>query len=149
MFPDYFGGGADIGYSEGPLSKEEKTAIRRAERREWLRNMWRKFIVVLPLLFIVASLVSAFQYNDVLNLNVQDIASRSVSAGAAVPETRDFKYILEHTALNDIKYSSRLMILYIAIFLLAEAAFIMMAIKEYLQDLVGLTEMDLIRRYKL
>jgi hypothetical protein len=31
----------------------------------------------------------------------------------------------------------------------AEAAFIMMAIKEYLQDLVGLSEMDLIRGRRL
>lgn len=41
--------------------------------------------------------------------------------------------------------SSLLMLLYLSIFLTAEAAFIMMAVKEYLQDLVGLTEMDLIR----
>jgi hypothetical protein len=36
------------------------------------------------------------------------------------------------------------MVLYLAIFLLAEAAFVLMAIKEYLQDLIGLEEMDLI-----
>ena len=37
-----------------------------------------------------------------------------------------------------------LMLYYVAIFLSAEAAFILMAIKEYLQDLVGLTETDVI-----
>ena len=37
------------------------------------------------------------------------------------------------------------MILYVGIFLTAEAAFILMAIKEYLQDLVGLTDVDLIQ----
>ena len=34
------------------------------------------------------------------------------------------------------------MLYYVAIFLSAEAAFILMAIKEYLQDLVGLTKTD-------
>jgi hypothetical protein len=37
------------------------------------------------------------------------------------------------------------MLFYIAIFTCAEAAFILMAIKEYLQDLVGLSELELIR----
>jgi hypothetical protein len=33
---------------------------------------------------------------------------------------------------------------YVAIFVSAEAAFILMALKEYLQDLIGATEADLI-----
>ena len=37
-----------------------------------------------------------------------------------------------------------LMFLYLGIFLFAEAAFILMALKEYLQDLVKLSEQDLI-----
>jgi hypothetical protein len=47
-----------------------------------------------------------------------------------------------------IPYSNTLMVLYIATFLTAEACFILMAIKEYLQDLIGLTEKDLITRNK-
>jgi hypothetical protein len=47
-----------------------------------------------------------------------------------------------------ITYANTLMVLYIATFLTAEACFILMAIKEYLQDLMRLTEMDLITRNK-
>ena len=38
-----------------------------------------------------------------------------------------------------------LLALYLGIFVFAESAFIVMAIKEYLQDLVRLSEIDLIR----
>lgn len=161
MFPEYFGreeaepskiysyavGGAtseeelkELRLKEERLRKHEEW---RASRRRLIGNTWRTFIVLLPIIFIAASLVSIFQYNDVLILNVKEITQSA--ANSTTDRITDFKYILEHTDLNDIKYSSRLMILYIAIFLMAEAAFIMMAIKEYLQDLVGLTEMDLIR----
>jgi hypothetical protein len=45
----------------------------------------------------------------------------------------------------DIPYAQELMFCYMLIFLCAEGAFILMAIKEHLQDLIGLSEMDLIR----
>ena len=41
--------------------------------------------------------------------------------------------------------STGLLALYLGIFVFAESAFIVMAIKEYLQDLVRLAEIDLIR----
>ena len=55
-----------------------------------------------------------------------------------------FKEILANTDLNDIPFGSRLLLIYIGIFLTAEAAFVLMAIKEYLQDLLGLTDVNLI-----
>jgi hypothetical protein len=160
MFPEYFGREKTpavntLSYTYGPeVTKEaveewfKKEEARREEElqtentRRFVKTLWRRTIVLLPLIFIAASLVAIFQYNDVLILNVREIAFRSGDANSA---TRSFESILKETNLNDIKYSSRLMILYVAIFLTAEAAFIMMAIKEYLQDLVGLTEMDLIK----
>ena len=111
-----------------------------------LKNLTRTLINLLPLLFIAASIVSVFQYNDVLNLSVSKIVSQRLMNNLGGPT--DLEYILKTTSLNEIWYSSRLMILYISIFLTAEAAFIMMAIKEYLQDLVGLTEMDLISGHR-
>jgi len=112
---------------------------------------WRGFVLALPLVFIAASLVLVFQYNEVLNATVGTIQSRvQEQSPSTLPRpNRDINDILAKTDLNDIPYSSGLMILYIAIFLTAEAAFIMMAIKEYLQDLVGLSEMDLIRGYRI
>jgi hypothetical protein len=140
MFPEYF--------------ERKPGDLRITRRSRMLKRIWRGFIVLLPLFFIAASLISVFQYNDVLNLNVQEVAKRETRYylqpdGSHSIQTPDFKHILAVTDLNDIQYSSRLMILYIAIFLTAEAAFIMMAIKEYLQDLVGLAEMDLIRGYSV
>jgi hypothetical protein len=52
--------------------------------------------------------------------------------------------VLEQLDSWQIPGATRLMFLYLCIFILAESAFIMMALKEYLQDLVKLTEMDLI-----
>ena len=156
MFPHYFEpieGPAPEYY--GDMSPDERAHIEEKERRrriaqrrrQMIRNGWRRFVVALPLIFIAASLVLVFQYNDVLNLSVQGLVNFRVVSTPTGPST-DFKYILEHAELNEIVYSSRLMVLYIAIFLTAEAAFIMMAIKEYLQDLVGLSEMDLILGYR-
>jgi hypothetical protein len=144
MFPEYFD--QEVSLTSSGSDEENRMWIKRDNRRRMRRKIWREFIVGLPLLFIAASLVATFQYNDVLNLNVQKIALASIKPGAGL---RDFRDILEHTDLMNIEYGSRLMILYIAIFVTAEAAFIMMAIKEYLQDIVGLTEMDLIKGYQV
>ena len=152
MFPEFFDREGTSDYASSELSESEQKELERRARKRNYKKMWRTFVVFLPLVFIAASLVAVFQYNDVLQLNVQEIAYRHKLVeynvdGSVVPLKDAFKMILENTDLNDIKYSSRLMILYIAIFLMAEAAFIMMAIKEYLQDLVGLTEMSLILGY--
>jgi len=95
------------------------------------------------------------QYGDrLVSKNPDDgspIVSNEIFAKRPEPQpyTEDqypitLKGILANTDLNDITYGSRLMILYVGIFLTAEAAFILMAIKEYLQDLAGLTERDLL-----
>lgn len=57
----------------------------------------------------------------------------------------DTTFVLEHTPSIAIPDSAMLMIYYIGIFLAAEAAFILMAIKEYLQDLLGFEDAELIR----
>jgi len=51
----------------------------------------------------------------------------------------------EDLALHEIPFSLTLIMLYILMFVFAEAAFILMAIKEYLQDLLHLREQDLIQ----
>lgn len=109
------------------------------ESRSSVKRMWRTIVSLLPLFFIASSIVLVFQYHDVLNLSVSKIIGQN-----GYSETIETKRILAETSLSRIWYSSRLMILYIGIFLTAEAAFIMMAIKEYLQDLIGLTELGLI-----
>jgi hypothetical protein len=112
----------------------------KAKRRPQLNKLWRLFISFLPLLLIASSIIAAFQYNDVLNLNVNAI----IENGLLNDQMPTFTEVLERAQPTDLKYGSRLMVLYLAIFVLAEAAFVLMAIKEYLQDLIGLEEMDLI-----
>jgi hypothetical protein len=64
-----------------------------------------------------------------------------VRRGVAIGST---EAVLKQTDYMDIPYSIGLVVSYLGIFLSAEAAFVLMAIKEYLQDLLGLTETQLI-----
>ena len=91
-----------------------------------------RIVNALPLVFIVASIIFVISYHTLLNYTL------TVKTGMSFKETNEF------VPVEYIPYSPILMLTYIAIFVTAEAAFIMMAIKEYLQDLVGLSEMDLI-----
>ncbi|MBC7933190.1 MAG: hypothetical protein H7Z38_21715 [Rubrivivax sp.] len=118
-------------------------------------NFYRSSLTgLIPLLLIACSVVSVFQYNDVLVLNanmIKDVRLKSTIQPALPEEEKDrnplsFGNILRHTDMNDIPYGSRLMILYLAIFMMAEAAFILMALKEYLQDLIKVSESDLLGR---
>ena len=52
--------------------------------------------------------------------------------------------VLKTTDQSEIPYRWNLMILYLGIFLTAESAFILMALKEYLQDLIGISELELL-----
>jgi hypothetical protein len=53
------------------------------------------------------------------------------------------QYILRTTKVDDIPSFARLSVLYIGIFLCAEVAFILMALKEYAKEAMGLSERDL------
>ncbi len=53
------------------------------------------------------------------------------------------QYILRTAKVDDIPSFSRLSVLYIGIFLCAEVAFILMALKEYAKEAMGLSERDL------
>lgn len=145
--------------------------------RKYLRRSQTWFVNTLPLLFITCSLILVFQYNDVLQREVNTVRdfnaavrqygeTRVVKTGNGKfivlyegPTTTQpaplsayieekypvtFKGILTNTDLNDIPFGSRLLLIYVGIFLTAEAAFVLMAIKEYLQDLLGLTDVNLI-----
>jgi hypothetical protein len=53
------------------------------------------------------------------------------------------RYVLQTTGVDDIPFFTRLTILYVGIFLSAEVALILMALKEYAKEAMGLTERDL------
>jgi hypothetical protein len=109
-----------------------------------------------PFFFIAASVVAVFQYNDVLILNANMVTDKikNGTVKLSIPgEEKDLNpesmhNILKYTQLNNIPFSSRLMVLYLSIFIMAEAAFILMALKEYLQDLIKVSELELMHGAK-
>jgi hypothetical protein len=103
----------------------------------------RKFVVsVLPATLIAASLASLFGYHYLLGISVRGYAHWSEFPQGT---TNYMEWILNKSELWQIPYGTGLLALYLGIFVFAESAFIVMAIKEYLQDLVRLSEIDLIR----
>lgn len=59
----------------------------------------------------------------------------------------DSDFFLQTTDIVDIPNQWLLIAFYLAIFLFSEAAFILMALKEYLQDLLGLEDVSIINSY--
>jgi hypothetical protein len=53
------------------------------------------------------------------------------------------QYVFNTAGVDDIPFFSRLSVLYIGMFLSAEIAFVLMALKEYAKEAMGLTERDL------
>jgi len=95
-----------------------------------LKSVIRIFITYLPLIFIALSLFCIFEYHQIFNVSI---------ATALIGKDNESQVRLEN-----IPYGTLLMVLYIGVFISTEASFILMAIKEYIQDELGLTEKDLI-----
>src|SRR5919112_1148057 len=101
-----------------------------------------KIIVGLsPFFLIVLSLVSVLAYHRVLS----DSISNKRKLYELPPSEVSDSVILEKSFESQTPEAPALMMYYLAIFMTAEAAFVLMAIREYLQDLLKLTEIELIR----
>ncbi len=98
----------------------------------------------LPLLLIAITIgFIAFYQETIVNSVAQQRRDNEANGSATVPlNTED---ILEKTDLQRIHDDGVLAFFYIGIFVAAECSFIFMALKEYLQDLLGISEMSLIR----
>jgi hypothetical protein len=101
------------------------------------RGAW--FVDMLPLCLILASVGCLFYYHALLNSELVQIGKLPPMAGLTSEE------ILKLADARMIELAPLLMVVYLGIFVCAEAAFILMAIKEYLQDWIGISEMDLIK----
>jgi len=137
-------------------------------------RLLRFLVSLLPALLIAASLYCMFHYHVALSASVSNAVRFSPGSsiqdkdGARAPTsaastlntsqtqdpfgsvTRATADVLEKSPLWTIDFEGTLMLLYLGIFVFAECAFIVMALKEYLQDLVKLSEMELITgRYAL
>jgi len=110
------------------------------KRRAFVR---RRIINSLPLTFIIASLFSVYAYHWELGASVKDVRNMLSLSGAAGPAIES-NWILDKTDIDVIPRGTLLILTYISVFVTAEAAFILMAIKEYIQDLMEFKERDLI-----
>lgn len=104
------------------------------------RSIKQTLIAVLPLLLIVGSLAFIFIYHGLLNESILTTRTK-YGLSPAVPDSQ----VLKEAQGTQTPEGTRLMIYYLGIFLTAEAAFVLMAIREHLQDLLELTEIGLIR----
>jgi hypothetical protein len=91
----------------------------------------RQILNILPLVLIVVSMAFVFQYHAQLD--------RSMALGRTGADG------LMTAALGEIPNSVLLMVYYLAIFMTAELAFVLMAMKEYLLDLLHIDDEFLIR----
>jgi hypothetical protein len=126
-----------------------------------LFEVYRGFFAILPAILIVFSMSCAFVYTEALSISVQAvrrvflveegrIPADSVLAPGMIPmlittpRVETFSGVLKNEEYDEIPMAPQLMVSYLLLFLFAEAAFILMAIREYLEDVIGFTEMELI-----
>ncbi|HVV44495.1 MAG TPA: hypothetical protein VHC72_04795 [Bryobacteraceae bacterium] len=101
------------------------------------------FFSILPLLLIIGSACLVFEYHSQLEASITEVQSSILLKG--MPSDSASK-ILAETDMLDVSRSTTLAAMYIGMFLSAELAFILMALREYLQDLLHLSEESLILR---
>ena len=105
------------------------------------RSRFGAFIDLLPLCLIVACGCFIGAYHWLLQTSIQESMADWVRRGVAIGSTPE---VLQKTEYMDIPGALGLVACYLGIFLAAEAAFVLMATREYLQDLLHLSEEELI-----
>lgn len=108
----------------------------------WMFLKPRPVVALLPLVLIAAALGSAFAYHSTIESSIQDVQNSLIARGVPGASSEE---ILKQTDYLEIPNAVKLVCLYLGIFRSAESAFVLMALREYLQDLLGLGEERLIR----
>jgi MFS family permease len=96
----------------------------------------RLWVSVLPVFFICCSIGCAIAYHYELGAALDALAA----AGAQLPSA----VLLSKIDAREIPGSGSLIVAYLGMFVFAESAFVLMAIREYLQDVLKLEERELI-----
>ena len=96
-----------------------------------VRNL-KMVLWIMPLVFILLSAACLFGYMAQMNSSLNQFAERGVLDTSEV--------ILQNTDWAEIPGSTALAALYIGVFAFAQSAFILMAVREYMQDVLGLSE---------
>lgn len=99
-----------------------------------------RLIGALPALLILLSVLTVIVYNLMLNWAIEGCGWSDANVTSALEYT---DLALAKCRLNR-SDGMALMAAYLGIFVFAEAAFVLMAVKEYLQDLVKLSDVDVI-----
>ncbi|MGK7937573.1 MAG: hypothetical protein AB4206_17540 [Xenococcaceae cyanobacterium] len=129
---------------------------------------------LLPLLLIFFSLASILLYHEVLDSSIRKILfepssdflsvengeillsdnglkclshSNLLSTNSIALRQLNSKYLLENLSFNCIPDNIYLILLYLNVFISAESAFILMALREYLQDVLQVSDVELIKKY--
>jgi len=109
----------------------------RLGRQMFFNGKFSLTIAWLPSCFIVLTLGSIIAYHSVLQSSVQQLRALGLDASTAD--------LLNRMDSTEIPNALALAASYLGIFAFAEAAFVLMAIREYLQDLLRLDEGSLLR----
>jgi hypothetical protein len=96
----------------------------------------RWWITVLPFLCICASIACVIGYHTQLDASLSLIAAHGVLAPTQT--------LLAQIDYREIPLAEQLTALYLGMFVFAESAFVLMAMREYLQEILGLEEQELI-----
>ena len=94
-------------------------------------------ITSLPMIFIIGVVICILGYHGALRDSIAQLHSVGVKG------TTD--ELLKKADFNEIPGSLALATYYLGIFVFAEAAFVLMAIREYLQDVLHLDETELLK----
>ena len=94
------------------------------------------FIAALPFLFIVLTLACIMTYHAVLQQSIEQLRGLGLRFTTAD--------LLDKVDATEIPHAVPLAACYLGIFIFAESAFVLMAIREYLQDLLQLDEIALL-----
>lgn len=101
---------------------------------------FRAFVALVPFLLILGSLCLVALYHHFLMASLLVFTQQGV--------TNSSTDILKSVDYREIPYSLQLTVCYLGMFLTAESAFILMALREYLQDVLKLQDASLIRVLK-
>jgi hypothetical protein len=123
-------------YTRHPLARVFFPQVKVTRPDQETKISPRVSVATMPLGLILLALMFVFFYHQTLNSSLNTLRSHGVGPTES--------QLLENIELSKIPGSSTLIIFYVAFFLSAELAFVLMAVKEYLQDLLGLSDVDLI-----
>ncbi len=106
----------------------------------WRDRVWWHLLAWLPLVLTVVCFLLVILYHNTLDDSLQMLQASPPAERVAHGD----EALLLLTPLRDIPRRWTLLLTYVGMFVSAEAAFVVMAMKEYLQDLLGLSDQALI-----